>query len=68
MSHCNYNLYTRGRGDFGSSPQSDGPRSNWTYSLAFTQTMSSSNMAIFEEGAVLLSRWTGAILIRVKIG
>jgi hypothetical protein len=37
-----------------------------TPSSLLTQ-MSSSNLEIFEDGAILLSPWTGAILIRVKL-
>ncbi len=34
---------------------------------SFLTQMSSSNLEIFEDGAILLSPWTGAILIRVKL-
>jgi hypothetical protein len=63
-----YNLYTRGRGDAGSSAQRYGPRSNWTYSLVFTHSNVFFKHGHFEEGATLLSPWAGAILIRVNIG
>ncbi len=60
-----YNLCPRGRGDAGSSAQRYGPRSNWTYPLVFTHSNVFFKHGHFEEGAILLSPWAGAILIRV---
>jgi len=60
-----YKLYTRGRGDAGSFAQRYGPMSNCTYSLVFTHLNVFFKHGHFEEGAILLSPWAGAILIRV---
>ncbi len=58
-----YNFYTRGAWrDVSSSAQRYGP----TPSSLLTQ-MSSSDLDIFEDRAIHLSPWTGAILVRVKL-